>query len=258
MRIGLAQMGIVRGDFEKNKENCVRFFEDAVGKGVELLVFPEMTLTGFDVKNPRLAELETLSLEFFEVMSRRYGMGVLFGYSGKGKEKLKNYMILMDSGHILMRYAKIHPFSMGAEGQLYEGGHDVVTAVFRGFPLSGVICYDLRFPEIFQAVSDKVRCIFVIANWPEVRISDWNILLRARAIENLCYVAGVNCSGQSGTLYYSGMSAVYGPDGQLIAGEMTGERLLVADLTEETVQRFRAERPFRADRRPEVYGKFYR
>lgn len=257
MRIGMAQMAIPWNSFEKNQKRCRIFFQEAKENKTDLLVFPEMTLTGFDVSAPELAEKERDIIDFFDELTREFQICAMYGYMGKGKIKHRNHLRVTDCGHQLMEYEKIHPFTFGSEGEYFEGGEKVTECSYQGEIISGMICYDLRFPEIFLQASKNSRCIFVIANWPEKRVSQWNALLRARAIENLCYVVGVNCTGQSGNLQYNGMSAAYRPDGTLIAGEQEEEGLIIADLDFEWLRAYRKQFPFYQDRRLEIYEQFY-
>lgn len=258
MRVGMAQIEIPWNNYEKNKEKCRAYFKDAKEQEIDILVFPEMTLTGFDVKSPVLVEKEEETIEFFDGLTEEYGICAVYGYGGKGQNKNRNHLRMTDSGTPLMEYEKIHPFSYGAEGKYFEGGDRVVSCFFGGETFSGMICYDVRFPEIFQEASKVSSCIFVIANWPEVRVKHWNTLLRARAIENQCYIVGVNCTNQSGPLYYNGMSAAYRPDGTLIAGEQKEEGLILAELDFSWLREYQKEFPFKQDRRLEIYNQFYR
>lgn len=257
MRIALAQMEIPWHSYYENQKKCRIYFEQAKKAGSEIVVFPEMTLTGFEVKSPILSEKEEETVAFFKKLTKEYEICAVFGYAGAGTEKKRNHLMMANRGQRLMEYEKIHPFSFGAEGKYFEGGESVKECLFHGEHFSAAVCYDLRFPEIFQEMSKKSDCIFVIANWPVVRSPQWSALLKARAIENLCYVVGVNCTGQSGNLMYEGMSAVYGPDGSLIAGEQKEEGLIEADLDFDWLRKYQEQFPFKRDRRPDIYKHFY-
>ena len=115
-----------------------------------------------------------------------------------------------------MDYAKIHPFSYGEEHAHFRGGEKLCTGWLGEFQAGLAICYDLRFPEQFRAMVPETEFFIVPANWPEARTSHWKTLLAARAIENQCYVAGVNCCGDMDGQHYSGDSGIYAPDGSLL------------------------------------------
>ena len=221
--------------------------------------------------------------EFFREMSKEYHMAVVCGYpSAPVRSKAiqagdadsdqagctepvgagdvssclcRNHLAIYNDGDLLMDYAKIHPFTYGVESDYFEGGDQVCTAGFRDTILGGFVCYDLRFPEIFQCSSDESEIIFVIANWPRARVAHWDILLQARAIENQCYIIGVNRTGTGGGLDYPGHSAVYSPEGQVCTPLSEDETLILADLDPAHVRTYRQNFPTKKDRRRELYGK---
>jgi len=117
------------------------------------------------------------------------------------------------------------------------------------------VCYDLRFPEPFRLAAPETDLFAVVANWPDARREAWRTLLRARAIENLCFVAGVNRAGDGGGLRYAGDSALISPWGEVLAEAGPGEAVLVADADPAAVRDARAKFPALADRRPEAYRR---
>ena len=126
---------------------------------------------------------------------------------------------------------------------------------YKGFEIGVQICYDLRFPEIFQLASPQAELIVVPANWPEDRVEHFKTLLKARAIENQCYIAGINRVGHARTSLYSGDSMIVDPLGRELAHGGRTEELLVADLDLEMVRKYRAAFPAKIDRKPELYRK---
>jgi predicted amidohydrolase len=134
-------------------------------------------------------------------------------------------------------------------------GACVVTWDVEGLRVTPLVCYDLRFPEPFRLAADDTDLFAVIANWPERRRHHWSLLLRARAVENLAYVAGVNRVGEGGELRYLGDSALVGPWGETILSGAEQEALLVADVSPEAVAEARRRFPVLADRRPASYRR---
>lgn len=123
------------------------------------------------------------------------------------------------------------------------------------------ICYDLRFPEPFQILSKKADLILVPANWPAARSGHWKSLLKARAIENMVYVAGINCAGEMEKQFYSGDSRLYAPDGTKLKKETVRlleycaeERVMIYDLQND-VHRYRECFPVKEDRREILYQR---
>ncbi|MBQ9156116.1 MAG: carbon-nitrogen family hydrolase [Eubacterium sp.] len=255
MKVGLAQMDIVWEDIEKNKEKAEVFFARAAQKQVDLLIFPEMSLTAFSMNVEKTASDWQDQPEFFCQMTRRYPTAAVFGYPRKCGDIYENHLALADHGEIKLDYAKIHPFSYGTEAKYFRGGTEIKETAFMDTVVSGFVCYDLRFPEIFQIASRRSELICLIANWPRTRIGHWDILLQARAIENQCYILAVNRTGEGGKLSYNGHSAIYGPTGERITPVREDEILLTADIDPENVRKYRKEFPLKADRRESLYLK---
>lgn len=247
-------------------EKCEIYFKKARKEGVTLLVFPEMTLTGFAVFGESIAEQveeregekSSRTIDFFREMTIKYEVAAIFGFSQRKEgEKLANKMMLMENGEIRYEYQKIHPFSFGKEGEMYKGGDFVSVAEIGEHCISGFICYDLRFPSIFQIVSTKAECIFVIANWPRAREEQWLALLRARAIENQCYIVGVNRVGEGGGLSYGGKSVIFNAAGEEILGPVEKEGLFIADLDFEWQEVYKRDFPTYLDRRDDLYSQLH-
>ncbi len=118
------------------------------------------------------------------------------------------------------------------------------------------ICYDLRFPEIFQVSSKKNQVIIVIANWPKPRIMHWDALLKARAIENQAFIIGVNRAGEGNGLLYEESSVVYSPYGERVT-KKSQEEIIYADIDIEEALRYRKEFPLKNDRREKFYKSYY-
>ena len=130
----------------------------------------------------------------------------------------------------------------------------MVTVSVEGLRVTPFVFYDLRFPEPFRLAAADTDLFAVVANWPDARRDAWRTLLRARAIENLCYVAGVNRAGEGG-LRYAGDSTVVSPWGDVLVEGGAEESVLIADVDPETVRATRAKFPALEDRRPEAYRR---
>ncbi len=238
MRIALAQTNII---WEDKQANLVRAEVFLASADAEVVLFPEMSLTGFSMHTdvtaeicqsddpmrfceqiygtPAIAELSTTGWTPAQIaaLAKRYHKTIGIGWVKKTEPRCENhYSIVMPDGRIAMDYAKIHPFSYGEEHAHFHGGTTLCTGTLGEFQAGIGICYDLRFPEQFRAMVPEAEIFIIPANWPEVRASHWKTLLAARAIENQCYVAGVNCCGDMDAQHYSGDSGVYAPDGSLL------------------------------------------
>lgn len=165
-----------------------------------------------------------------------------------------HYTVISPQGEVLSDYVKIHPFSYSGEDRYFAKGDATAHFTLEGIPFSHFICYDLRFPEIFQAVSGQAHVIIVAADWPGSRREHWKCLLRARAIENQCYILGVNTVGSQNGLTYTGDSCVIRPDGTVAAELSDEEGLIYYDLIDD-VPDYRQAFPVKQDRRVELYGR---
>lgn len=259
MKVGLTQMDIVWEDKEKNMEKAGKFIAQAAGQGVELLVFPEMTLTGFTMNTEYAGEemLFSPTIRFFKEQSARNHMAIAFGFVENFGGEFYNKFMIVSRGRVVYDYDKIHPFNYGEEGEHYIGGHELKSVALNSMQVAGFVCYDLRFPEIFQLVSDQTDLIIVIANWPKDRILHWETLLRARAIENQCYVVGVNRIGKGNGLEYIESSMAFDPMGERLTKAHSKSGLMLVDIDVNQVEKCRAQYPFRQDRQIEFYESLY-
>ena len=255
MKVALCQLEIL---FEKKEENIRRvigFMEQARSAGADLVLFPEMSLTGFSMNISLTGEKDRESVERVCAAAKRIGIAVGLGWTAlTGKRGENHYTIISAGGEVLSDYVKMHPFSYSGEDRYFVKGNKPVHYVLAGIPFSSFICYDLRFPEIFQAVSGRAHVIIVAADWPGSRREHWQCLLRARAIENQCYILGINSVGDQNGQHYTGNSCVVLPDGTVAAELSDKEGLILYDLTDD-VDDYRRAFPMKQDRRPDLYAR---
>lgn len=256
MRVCAVQMDIAWEDKETNMSACRRMVQQA-GE-CDLILFPEMTLTGFSM-NAGLAEPpDGKTYEFFMGLSKEFGAAIVFGYPVSVGCRIYNRLCAVDSGRQAAFYDKMHPFSYGGECEVFSSGSEVCEADIRGIKTGFTICYDLRFPELYQKLSQNCPLIVCSASWPEKRREHWITLLKARAIETQSYIVGCNRVGSGGGLSYSGDSMIISPFGDIIAQAAYGkEQLIYADISAEVAETARSEFPVKADRRNDIYKKFY-
>ena len=218
-----------------------------------LVVLPEMCMSGFsrDVTAATRGVTETeLALAGLAV---KHGVALMAGLATRADNCGANESVTFGpDGTELARYRKLQPFSMAGESDSYPPGTQIVTFNWGGFTISPFICYDLRFPEIFRAAVDKGANIFaVIGNWPNRRQQHWNILLKARAIENQAAVIGVNRAGTDPEHSYSGGSLILGPQGEVLAEAGDAPVFIHADVSPALVADWRTQFPALRDRRPD-------
>lgn len=257
MKVALCQLNIVWENKEENKNKIQFFIEKCKKYSCDFVIFPEMTLTGFSMNIPKIKEKDSNNcptIKWFCDLSKKFNMNLAFGCVQEYKNKAKNNLLIVSKhGEVLSSYSKIHPFSFGEESIFYVGGNDFVVTSIDNFIFGSTICYDLRFPEVFQILSKKSHAIIVIANWPKSRRGHWLSLLKARAIENQCYILGVNRVGFGNDLYYSGDSSIISPDGTIIKTLFNKEGLVIGDLNLNLVTDLRKTFKVKNDRKEDLY-----
>lgn len=182
-----------------------------IGKNTDLIVLPEMFSTGFTMNVKELAEpMNLTTFKWIKQQAAQTKAVVTGSYIVKEKDQYFNRLLWMQPDGNFTFYDKRHLFRMAGEHQYYAMGQSLVINQWKGWNFCGLICYDLRFPVWSRnAPTLKYDCLYYVANWPQPRANAWNTLLRARAIENLSYVVGVNRVGQDGNgIAYTGESAV--------------------------------------------------
>ncbi|RHP49300.1 carbon-nitrogen family hydrolase [Clostridiaceae bacterium AF31-3BH] len=263
MKIALGQMHIRWEDKAANLGRVENWMKLLKEKNIDLFTLPEMSLTGFSMHTELTKETDKITVAEAEKFARNYQMAVGIGWvKDEGKFCENRYSIVTPEGEIL-EYTKLHPFSYSGEDRYFQGGTVLPVCEYRGYHLGVQICYDLRFPETFQALSRQADLILVPANWPGRRREHWISLLQARAIENQCYIAGVNCVGDMDGQTYTGDSRLYGPDGMLCSGEILtpadaqpGECAFIYEIDDQ-VKKVRTQFPVKKDRRDALYRQFY-
>jgi predicted amidohydrolase len=248
MKIGLVQFSPVWENKKASSEKIIKMLANT--DKVDLLIFPEMSLTGFTMKSNDFAEsLEGESYQFFAKLAKVKKCSIMFGMIERGKKKIFNTLIhLNNQGKIITIYRKIHPFSYTSEDAFYGAGKEIAVTKSKGYKIGLSICYDLRFPELYRLYAkEKVHIIIDIANWPSARIEHWRTLLKARAIENQCYMVGVNRVDNDPALSYNGFSSAFDPMGNLLVEAADVEQLILAEVEKKYVVQVRNKLPFLKD-----------
>lgn len=247
----------------EDKSSNLRMLEEkirAIGEKTEVVVLPEMFSTGFSMKPEMLAE--TMEGETLQWMKR---------IAGEKKVILTGSLIIEEGGNYYNRlvwmlpngqcgyYDKRHRFAFAGEDQHYTAGTKRVIASVKGWRVNLQVCYDLRFPvwarqsplhpvERGGGEEAEYDLLLYVANWPERRSHAWKTLLQARAIENQCYVIGVNRVGNDGNgIYHSGDSMVVDPLGEVLYTKKDEEAIHTIMLDKTHLQTIREKLPFLRD-----------
>lgn len=214
------QFSIVPGEVERNIAQAEALIAQYRPAPETLLLLPEMWATGFDY--PRTAELGRqtpavlAAMQRMAVRHRAFLAGSLIQPSADGGLPLNTLFVVGPEG-VIGSVAKQHLFAFWQEDRHYQRGQSTPLTPTPHGPLAAVVCYDLRFPEIArrQAFAGG-RLLAVSAQWPLSRLDHWQTLLRARAIENQCYVVAANGCGLAGSMELAGHSMIVGPDGGVV------------------------------------------
>ncbi len=254
MLLELVQSEII---FE-NKDKNLKLAENIIkSSNSDLILFPEMSFTGFSMSTNKIGETNLETLNIIKNLAFKYNKFIGFGWVKNTQTLSENhYSIVSNNGVLISDYTKIHPFSYANENKYYKKGENIPFVKIKDFTLTTFICYDLRFPEIFQYASKKSDLIIVAANWPNKRKEHWQTLLKARAIENLCYICGINAFGQIDNQYYSGNSMAINPDGKVLKSLSNKSGSIILNLKND-VNSFRKNFPTKLDRQDNFYKNLY-
>lgn len=248
MKICLVQYSPVWENIDANITKLEQMFEHFEEKS-DLIVFPEMTLTGFTMNSKMFAEeLDGKCTEFFINLSSKLKTNIIGGLIELDDGNIYNSAVHFQNGIIMARYRKIHPFSLASENKYFSDSRETVITKIGDMSIGLSICYDLRFPELYRIYAKKrVDMIVNIANWPIPRIDHWKTLLKARAIENLSFAVGVNRIGDDPNVSYNGCSAIFAPNGQEIICVENEEKILTAEFENDFSKEIRKKYNFLED-----------
>lgn len=226
-----------------------------IGEDTDVIVLPEMFTTGFTMNAAALGEhMNMRTFKWMRQMADQTGALILGSLIAKVHDKFYNRLLWMEPGGNFKTYDKRHLFRMANEHKTYSSGESLLVAEWKGWRICPLICYDLRFPvwsrNTYDAISKRLNydLLIYVANWPTARVEAWNALLKARAIENLSYVVGVNRIGVDGnSVEYNGNSAIIGPKGEVIFTSEGVEAIKTLELNANSLQAFRDKFPAYVD-----------
>lgn len=256
------QFHVSDGNVNKNLNTVKTLFKENDLNETDVVVLPEMWTSGYDLENiedyaannlePIKSELAKLAID--------NNVAIVAGSipNQTGNSGVYNTAFVLDhKGNLLHEYSKMHLVPMLNEPEHLIGG-DKQVEVFEinGERCGTVICYDLRFPEIFRDLSlSGAKIIFVVAEWPIERTDHWVTLLKARAIENQCYIVASNTVGtQSNGTTFAGRSMTINPFGEILADSGSeANEVITAELDLDYIEKIRADIPIFDSRRKDLY-----
>lgn len=243
--------------FWEDKERNLAHFEkhlNTLTGNPDIIVLPEMFHTGFSMKSESLAEtMSGTGIQWLKKQAEIYQAAFVASLIIKESENYYNRMVFIEPSGKLSYYDKRKLFGLANEDQHYSAGLKNNITSFHGWNILLQVCYDLRFPELARNQLNEMGqsiydAVIYVANWPEKRSLHWKTLLKARAIENQCYVIAANRVGSDANdLNYSGDSCIINPLGELIVRESHDEKILNGELNASYLSEIRKKLPFLKD-----------
>jgi len=260
MHVAAVQYDIAWEDKATNHERVSSLLADAALPARTFVVLPELGDTGFSFALDRIADDRTLP--WAVDLARQLGVWLQVGHATRaaGRRGRNCATIIAPDGSITGTYEKIHPFSYGHEVEHYDAGGHLLVQPCDAAEICPLICYDLRFPELFRVAArppddGAAAEIFTLgASWPDPRQAHWRALLIARAIENQACVVAANRTGADPQLSYAGGSIIIAPSGAVLAEAGDEPAVIRADLDLDALRRWRRDFPALADIRDDLLG----
>lgn len=222
----------------------------SISENVDLVILPEMFTSGFTMNAaPNAESMDGPTVEWMKILAKEKNVAITGSVIILENENYFNRMLFVTPEGVIGHYDKRHLFTLANEEKTYSSGKEKVIINYKGWNICLMICYDLRFPVWSRNVEDYDLILYV-ANWPKARVNAWDILLQARAVENMAYCAGVNRVGTDGDGYeYVGHSAVYNGLGKLVSDSISeDEGIKIVSLDKQHLQEIRKKLKFLKDR----------
>jgi omega-amidase len=244
LKVTLIQSELAWEDIESNLaqfDNAINSIE----QNSHLIILPEMFSTGFSMNAAGLAQdMDGSAVQWIQKKSKDINADIVGSFIFNDEGKFFNRLVWAKPDGDLLTYDKKHLFRMAGEEKIYSAGSKNITVKLNGWKIRPFICYDLRFPAWTRNIKNQYDTAVFIANWPEKRAGHWKVLLQARAVENQCYVIGVNRVGTDGNgLTYSGDSSIIDPWGTVIFQKSYRPCIYTAQLSYALLKRCREDFP---------------
>jgi len=241
----------------EDKAANLKMFEEKINsikEKAEVVILPEMFSTGFSMNPKQLAEkMDGPSVEWMKNVAARKKIIIAGSLIIEDGGNYYNRLVWMLPNGQFGYYDKRHLFAYATEDEHYSAGNKRLIASVKGWKINLLVCYDLRFPVWARQTNDdsgnpEYDLLVYVANWPERRVHAWKTLLQARAIENQCFVVGVNRVGEDGNGHrYSGESMIVDPMGEVLGTKVNEEAIITMTLDKSKLEEVRKKLPFLKD-----------
>jgi len=253
MKNELKIVGIQAALVWENPEQNMAFFEEKINtleEDLDLIVLPEMCTTGFTMHPKKVAEkMDGLSVSWMQKIAKEKQTAICGSLVISTAKKFYNRFVFVHATGEIETYNKRHTFTLAGEDNVYTSGTKKIIIKYRGWKICPLICYDLRFP-VWARNTENYDLLIYVANWPAARVKAWDTLLKARAIENMSYVIGINRTGKDGNNYtYSGNSILIDCLGETLSSLKKNEvGIVTANFVKSEQDRIRKKLGFLADK----------
>ena len=249
LNISIIQAPLFWEDKPKNLTMFTEKIAEAKKQQTDVVVLPEMFTTGFTMHSEEFAEnMDGETVSWMQVQAKQHQIALTGSLIIQENGNYYNRLLWVFPNGEIEHYDKRHLFRMAGENNYFSPGKTRLIVEFKGWKICLMICYDLRFPAWSRNIhfgkktnEPAFDCLIYVANWPEPRVSHWEKLLEARAIENQCYVVGVNRIGEdANNITYSGGSAIIHPKGKKLSNTQSHqENIETITLNYEEMKRYR-------------------
>jgi omega-amidase len=248
MNIALIQTDLYWQNPIKNVENLIAKI-NAIAENTDLVVLPEMFTSGFSMNPTLFAEtMEGKTITALKAIAKQKNMAITGSLAISENNNFYNRLVFIHPEGKIDYYDKKHLFALCGEHEVYSPGNSKAIVTYKNRKICLQVCYDLRFP-VFARNTENYDIMIYVANWPVTRVNAWDTLLKARAIENQCFVVGVNRIGVDGNdLHYCGHSQIIDELGNYVIEPNANEATLNSNLNFENLYVTRKKLPFLEDR----------
>ena len=248
MKIALFQTKLIWENPNENR-NLIQQHIDSFKEEYHLLVLPEMFTSGFTMHPENVAEtMNGETMNWLKLNAKQKNCAITGSLVIVENGNYFNRMVFVFPNGNVEYYNKRHLFTLAGEDKVYQKGQEKVIVSYNNWKICLQVCYDLRFPA-FARNQEEYDLLVYVANWPKPRINAWNTLLKARAIENMCYSVGVNRIGEdSNNLEYIGSSQVSDYLGNELLNAAANQGLFLVEIKKEIMLETRKKLNFLNDR----------
>ncbi|MTG97532.1 amidohydrolase [Myroides albus] len=231
MKVAVLQSPLAWENVEENKKQFIKQLNE-IQQDVDLVVLPEMFTSGFTMQPERVyMTMEDEFLAHLTEIANQKNMAIIGSVVIKENQQFFNRLLFIEPSKELHYYDKRHLFSLAGEEKVYTAGQNRIIVNYKGWRICPLVCYDLRFPVFARNSKAEYDLLIYVASWPDQRIYAWDTIIKARAIENMSYVIGVNrCGSDENNNVYSGHSQVIDYMGKYLIEPLVGQQVATVSL----------------------------